>query len=104
MRFDQVSAFLHEVEELPHAAIAPDQQSRDVQRTKPWVMKAAKSGGKTSEKYISGWGANAWTSFIDLLKACSPLGTIKQLGLFWLFRMRNPRILSLWFLGISQCT
>lgn len=74
VRFDQVSAFLHEVEELPHDAIAPDQQSRDVQRTKPWLMKAAKSGGKTSEKSIRGWGANAWTSFVDLLKVCSPLG------------------------------
>lgn len=71
MRFDQVSAFLHEVKELPHDAIAPDQQSRDVQRTTPWVMKAAKSGGKTPEKSIRGWGANAWTSFIDLLKVCS---------------------------------
>ena len=71
-----MSAFLREVEELPHDAIAPDRQSRDVQRINSWAMKAAKSGGKTSEKSIRGWGANAWTGFVDLLKVCSLLGPI----------------------------
>lgn len=75
VRFNQVSAFLREVEELPHDTIAPDQQSRDVQSTRPWAMKAAKSGGKTSEKSIRGWGTNAWTSFVDLLKVRSLLGS-----------------------------
>lgn len=71
--FDEAATFLQKVQELPNEAIFPNEQGRDVQRTKSWVMKASNPSGNPSHTTLRKWGSGAWTSFVDLLKVCLSL-------------------------------
>lgn len=66
--YSEASKFLATIQELPNEALS-GYQSPDVEppRTSSWVMEAVRNSER-SPKTFSGWAANAWTSFVDLVK------------------------------------
>lgn len=61
--FEQVADFLKAVQEIPD----PSADGDDVEQKK-WIMRAARGPADGSYKAIGLWLADAWGSFVDLIK------------------------------------
>ncbi|PKY06453.1 hmg-CoA reductase [Aspergillus campestris IBT 28561] len=59
--FDHVEGFLRAVQEIPEPSVADDETEQ-----KKWIMRAAR--GPASSGKIRMWFADAWNSFVDLIK------------------------------------
>ena len=64
--------FLASIQELPNIpglqALDADGIVEAAEKSRTWVMKAAKSGGQSSQGTLRLSAANAWTGFVDLIK------------------------------------
>ncbi|KAL4878397.1 3-hydroxy-3-methylglutaryl-coenzyme A reductase [Aspergillus karnatakaensis] len=61
--FDQVSQFLRAVQELPDPTLEDDEGEQ-----KLWIMRAARGPIYGSNGAVRHWIADAWSSFVDLIK------------------------------------
>ena len=80
MPYDEAEAFLSAVQEIPNEPILLETQNeRTANQPKAWIMKAARSNGKTSHSSLTTRIANAWTSLLDLIKVECASSTEKHL-------------------------
>ncbi len=69
MPYDDVPEFLSAIQEIPNDPMSsgnPDEGTVDL--PKAWVMKSAKSNGRTSHNSLATRISNAWTGLLDLIK------------------------------------
>lgn len=68
----EAPAFLASIQEIPNKAgtLGTGSGYNDgvVQKSNPWVVKAAKSNGHSSQSTMSASAAETWTGFVDLIK------------------------------------
>ena len=65
--FHEAAAFIDGILEIPEDTKS-SRENREAGRK--WVIKASKNSGNGSTRNLRTWAANAWTGFVDLLKAC----------------------------------
>ncbi|KAJ5773446.1 Hydroxymethylglutaryl-CoA reductase class I/II substrate-binding [Penicillium paradoxum] len=61
--FDQVSELLKAVQEIPNPSTDEDEEE-----SKKWIMRAARGPAYGSRRAVKLWIADAWNSFVDLIK------------------------------------
>ncbi|CAG8131699.1 unnamed protein product [Penicillium salamii] len=61
--FEQASELLRAVQEIPHASTDEDEEE-----SKKWIMRAARGPAYGSRRAVKLWFADAWNSFVDLIK------------------------------------
>lgn len=61
--FDEVSAFLQAVQEIPDTSAYQDEVEQ-----KRWIMRAARNPNSGSRAALRLWFSDAWNSFVDLIK------------------------------------
>ncbi|CAI7639505.1 hypothetical protein PCG10_007623 [Penicillium crustosum] len=61
--FDQVSELLRAVQEIPTPSTDEDEEE-----SKKWIMRAARGPAYGSRRAVKLWIADAWNSFVDLIK------------------------------------
>ncbi|KAJ5500188.1 Hydroxymethylglutaryl-CoA reductase class I/II substrate-binding [Penicillium expansum] len=61
--FDQVSELLRAVQEIPTPSVDEDEEE-----SKKWIMRAARGPAYGSRRAVKLWIADAWNSFVDLIK------------------------------------
>ncbi|KAJ5846679.1 hypothetical protein N7534_010348 [Penicillium rubens] len=61
--FDQVSELLRAVQEIPTPSTDEDEEE-----AKKWIMRAARGPAYGSRRAVKLWIADAWNSFVDLIK------------------------------------
>ncbi|KAI4224578.1 MAG: hypothetical protein L6R36_004566 [Xanthoria steineri] len=77
MPYDDVPEFLSAIQEIPNDPMSsgnPDEGTVDQPKT--WVMKSAKSNGRTSHTSLATRISNAWTGLLDLIKNAETLDII----------------------------
>lgn len=69
MPYDDVPEFLSAIREIPNEPMSSgNQDDGTVNQPKTWVMKSARSNGKTSHNSLATRISNAWTGLLDLIK------------------------------------
>ena len=63
MPFEQVSELLKAVQEIPNSS--PEEEEEE---SKMWIMRAARGPAYGSRRAVKLWFADAWNSFVDLIK------------------------------------
>ncbi|OQE46938.1 hypothetical protein PENCOP_c001G04730 [Penicillium coprophilum] len=61
--FDQISELLRAVQEIPTPSTDEDEEE-----SKKWIMRAARGPAYGSGRAVKLWVADAWSSFVDLIK------------------------------------
>ena len=98
--FEEATAFLREVQELPTGLETLDNQGNDVHQPKFWVVKTVGAGSRTPQNTILSWSSNAWMGFVDLIKVYIFWLPTSRPNLQVFGRTPNRWISSLWPLGI----
>ncbi|KKK21486.1 hypothetical protein AOCH_006943 [Aspergillus ochraceoroseus] len=76
--FDQLSQFLRAVQEIPDSSVEQDEEEQ-----KMWIMRAARGPIYGSNGAVRLWLADAWSSFVDLVKHAETIDiVIMTLGYF----------------------
>ncbi|KAL8729660.1 MAG: hypothetical protein Q9166_004609 [cf. Caloplaca sp. 2 TL-2023] len=77
MAYDEAQEFLNAVQEIPNEPVVSIKHNeRSMNQPKAWVMKAAKSNGRSSQNSLSSRISNAWTGLLDLITNAESLDIV----------------------------